>query len=222
MEDINSAVPLFTGLDQEEIEEVLGKTRYQIKSFNKNEVVALSGDLVKHQLILVKGSVKGEMYDFTGKTIKIEDIESPRLLAPAFLFGPQNRYPVNIVATRPSTILYFFRESFLQLLQEHKTILKNYLNATSGRAQFLSSKIRLLSFQSIKGKMALYLLDLVKKTGSMEVLLSISQSGLSELFGVTRPSLGRAIREMNHDKLIEARGKHIQIINPVGLSKLLR
>ncbi len=56
MEDINSAVPLFTGLDQEEIEEVLGKTRYQIKSFNKNEVVALSGDLVKHQLILVKGS----------------------------------------------------------------------------------------------------------------------------------------------------------------------
>jgi hypothetical protein len=31
--------------------------------------------------------VKGEMTDYNGKTIKIEDIEAPRPLAVAFLFG---------------------------------------------------------------------------------------------------------------------------------------
>ena len=75
--------------------------------------------------------------------------------------------------------------------------------------------------QSIKGKIALYLLEQVKIMDSDTILLGKSQAQLSELFGVTRPSLGRAIRELDQEGLIEAKAKQITILDRNGLSRLL-
>jgi CRP-like cAMP-binding protein len=95
------------------------------------------------------------------------------------------------------------------------------MSIISNRAQFLSNKIKFLSFQSIKGKLALYLLERVKMTGSDTIILDKSQAQLAELFGVTRPSLGRAVRELHEDMLIEAKAKQIKILDKQRLSGLL-
>ena len=42
------------------------------------------------------------------------------------------------------------------------------------------------------------------------------------LFGVTRPSLGRVIRELDQDGYIIATGQHIKILNRKKLSDLLK
>ena len=51
--------------------------------------------------------------------------------------------------------------------------------------------------------------------------IPISQNELSELFGVARPSLSRALREMNDDGLIIARGRKVKVVDKVSLSALL-
>ena len=55
----------------------------------------MAGDPVANLLIVLSGSVRGEMIDYSGKTVKIEDIEAPKPLAAAFLFGKENRFPGN-------------------------------------------------------------------------------------------------------------------------------
>jgi len=222
MFDILDKCPLFAGMNGDEIEKLMKTVNYQVKKFQKNELIAQSDEEVSSQLIVVEGSVKGEMMDFTGKTIKIEDIESPRPLAPAFLFGRMNRYPVNIVSIEKASILFIPKTSFMQMMQLNEKVLVNFLSIISNRAQFLSGKIKFLSFQSIKGKIAHYLLQQSKSYGSFEFVLDKSQSQIAELFGVTRPSLGRAIREMDKEKLIKAHARKVKILNPNGLSALLK
>ncbi len=214
--------PLFTGLDADTIIGLLNKVQHQIIYFKKNEMIAQSGDEITSQMVVLKGSVKGEMVDFTGKTIKIEDIASPRPLAPAFLFGNRNTFPVNIVANEEVKMLLIPKSSFVHLMQINESILENFLSLISNRAQFLSDKIRFLSFQTIKGKIAHYLLQALKNKETDIVLLDKSQIELAEYFGVTRPSLGRAIREMDHDAYIEAKGKQIRILDKQKLSELLK
>ena len=222
MLDNLSECPLFRGLDNEEISSTLTSVTYQLKKYSKGELIAQGDDEVVNMMIILEGSVSGEMYDFTGKTIKIEDINSPFLLAPAFLFGSNNRYPVYLTANKDVTILVIPKASLIQMLQHNKMILNNYLDIISNRAQFLSNKIRFLSFQSIKGKIAHYLMQLVKETGSEELILPKSQSHLAEMFGVTRPSLGRAIRDLDRSDLIRATGKKVRIIDKDKLSLLLK
>jgi CRP-like cAMP-binding protein len=213
---------IFRGLSPTQVEELLNLISYKEKKFEKNDLVAHSGDEVRELHIVVEGSVRGEMTDFTGKTIKIEDIESPRMLAPAFLFGINNLYPVDIVANETSIIISISKDSFLKLLQTNKLVLTNYLNSISNRAQFLSNKIKFLSFQTIKGKIAHLLLQIHQETGKDEFTIPKSQNELSEMFGVARPSLSRAMRELHDEGIISADGKNIKILDKTRLSALLR
>ena len=213
---------IFKGLSKEQLYELFSTINFKEKEYKKDDIIANSDDECRNLLIVLEGSVKGEMVDFSGKTIKIEDIESPRALAPAFLFGKNNRYPVTIVANNKVTILSISKDTYIEILMSNRRILTNYLNSISNRAQFLSTKIRFLSFQTIKGKIAHFLLQIRQKMNSDTFILPKSQNEMSELFGVARPSLGRAMRELDRDGLIKAEGKNIEIVDKDGLSGLLK
>ncbi len=213
---------LFRGMSYDEISLVLSGNTGRIKKYSGGTLIAQAGDEVRFLHILLKGSVKGEMVDYTGKVIKIEDIAPPRPLAPAFLFGNQNSYPVNITSAEDTMVLSIPREHFLAMLQESEKVLVNFINIVSNRGQFLSNKIKFLSFTTIKGKLAQYLLDLSAQTGSMRFTLPHSQSQLSELFGVARPSIGRAISELNRDGIFRTVGKKVEIMDLAGLTSYLK
>lgn len=222
MVEILAECPLFKGLKVLEVEELMKGAIFRQQQFHKGEVIAHHGDTVVSLAIILAGSVKGEMVDFAGKIIKIEDIEAPRPLAPAFLFGRNNRFPVNLIANTEVTLLRIPAEEMIRLMQKSDVILKNFVSNISSRAQFLTSKIKFFSFTTIKGKVAQYLLDLAGKTGSPTLELPHSQSQLAELFGVTRPSVGRALIEMNRDGILSTTGRKVILLDQEKLKTLLR
>ncbi|MEZ5105548.1 MAG: Crp/Fnr family transcriptional regulator [Draconibacterium sp.] len=213
--------PVFISLSEDEVKSLLKQIHYQIKSFSKNEVIITAGEQATHLYIIVSGSVKGEMIDYSGKTIKIEDIEAPKPLATAFLFGKENKFPVTVTANNKGKILAIPVPEFLKLLQLNTQILRNYLNIISTRAQFLSQKLHFLSFKTIKEKIAHFLLQQAgEKFHSIE--LKSTQQQLADLFGVTRPSLARVLGEMQKDGLITLEKKTVTLVNKPLLNNLLK
>ncbi|HNQ66839.1 MAG TPA: Crp/Fnr family transcriptional regulator [Bacteroidales bacterium] len=222
MNDILINCPLFKDIEAEEIQRIFDKIFYQMKEYEINEIIAYQDEKVEHLIILLEGIARGEMVDISGKTIVIEEIESPKPLAPAFIFGINNNYPVNIVSQTNTKILKIPKFEFVKMMQRSDKLLINFMNNVSGRAQFLSQKLKFLSFHSIKGKFAYYILNLAKNNNTNYITLQLSQNKLAELFGVTRPSLARAIRELHNDKIIRADAKNIQILNTYELYELMK
>ena len=215
-----SMTNIFNGLGEDTIMELFDKKPFQLKQYDRDEYIAYSRDICNDLLIVVEGSVRGEMNDFSGKKLKIEDIPAPRPLAAAFIFGRENRYPVDIIANEPCKIMIIPRDVFIYLLQQNSEVLKNYLNVISSRTQFLSRKIRFLSFKTIREKIANYILSNIDKDSST-FLLPQTQAELAGFFGVTRPSLARALAEMEDEGIIKSERKVITIINKEKLNKLL-
>jgi CRP-like cAMP-binding protein len=216
-----SQCPVFLGISEEDIKKLLSKIHYQVKKYEKDEIVVYGEEEVKDLLIVLCGSVRGEMIDYSGKTIKIEDIEAPRPLAAAFLFGKENRFPVTVTANKDSELLAVPVPEFLKLLQLNTRLLRNYLNSISTRAQFLSQKLQFLSFKTIKEKVAHFLLQKADdKYHSFE--LKNTQQQLADMFGVTRPSLARVLSEMQMEELIKIEKKTVTLLNKNGLNELLR
>lgn len=212
--------PVFKGIYETELKTLIDQIHYQVRIYKKNDIVAIAGEPVKNLYIILSGSVKGEMIDYSGKTIKIEDIEAPLPLATAFLFGKENTFPVTVSASNDVEILSIPVGEFLNMLQKNKQILKNYLNNISSRSQFLSRKLQFLSFKTIKGKMAHYLLQQAgTKLHSVE--LNTTQQQLAGLFGVTRPSLARVLAEMQDEKLIAIERKTVRLLDKGELGKLI-
>jgi len=212
--------PLFKGITEKEAEFLFNKIHFQIKNYSKGDIVVVAGEEVINLLIIIAGSVRGEMIDFSGKTIKIEDIEAPKPLATAFLFGKENTYPVTVTANNDAKILVIPVTEFLKILQLNTQILRNYLNNISSRAQFLSQKLNFLSFKTIKGKVAHFLL---KQAGEKfhSVELKNTQQQLADLFGVTRPSLARVFGEMQKEGLITITNKTVTLLDKKGLNEIM-
>lgn len=216
-----TACPVFMGLEADECKALLSKIHFQIRKFEKDDVVVDAGEEVKNLYIVLAGSVRGEMIDYSGKTVKIEDIEAPRPLASAFLFGKENKFPVTVTANKKAEILAMPVVEFLKLLQMNTRLLRNYLNNISTRAQFLSQKLHFLSFKTIREKVAHYLLQQTgERLHSFE--LKNTQQQLAELFGVTRPSLARVLGDMQNEGLIKIEKKTITLLNKNSLSQLLK
>lgn len=214
-----SESPLFKGLSTLETETMLSKVSFKVKRFKSGSLIFNSGEPITSFIVVTDGVVKGEMTDFAGRVIKIEDIEAPGALAVAFIFGNKNRFPVNVVAVSDCELLMIERGNFLKLLRINDIILGRFLDMISNRSQFLSEKIKFLNFKTIKGKLAHYILQNIGKDG-ISVTLGMTQVELADYFGVARPSVARALGDLEDDGYIEARGKNIRIINRKGLADL--
>lgn len=219
--DLLSHSPVFMGLSVKQLAAIMESIHFQVKKFEKNELVVHAGDECNNLFIVIKGSVKGEMADYTGKTIKIEDIEAPRSLAAAFLFGKKNHFPVSVITNEEVELLSIDKVEFLKLLQQDTRILTNYLNLIASRTQFLSQRIKFLSFKTIRQKIAHYLLELAGDSLSV-VELPLSQVQLAEFFGVTRPALARALGELNKEGLIEVQRRMVRIMDKQKMNDLLK
>lgn len=208
--------PLFKGLTPEDIASILSRFPFRIKKFNSGSLIAQSGDQVNVLMIVIRGTVKGEMVDFSGKLIKIEDIPAPGALAPAFIFGSKNRFPVNILAVSDAEIMVAEKSEFLKLLMMNDKVLLNFLDMISNRSQFLSEKIRFLNFKTIKSKLGQYILSLAGGN-KQYVKLDRTQNDLADYFGVARPSVARALGDLEESGLIKADGKTVKILDREGL-----
>lgn len=214
-----SVSPLFKGMSPEEIETIITTVPLRIKKFPAGTMISQSGEPVNSLIVVINGLVKGEMVDYAGRVIKIEDIPAPGVLAPAFMFGKNNSFPVNVIVVADVELLLIHKSDFLKLLMKNGTLLVNFLDIISSRSQFLSEKIKFLNFKTIKGKLAFYILQRAGKDGR-QIILGMTQNDLADFFGVARPSVGRGLGELEAEGYIEARGKTITIIDKEGLAEL--
>jgi CRP-like cAMP-binding protein len=211
--------PLFRALDIREIENILGRIPYRLKKYKAGNFIAQSGETVNKLMVVTCGTVKGEMTDYAGRIIKIEDIPAPGALASAFLFGNRNRFPVNVIAVTDTELLVIDKPDFLKLLMTNDRVLINFLDMISNRSQFLSEKIKFLNFKTIKGKLAHYILQKAGEEGTV-VKLDMTQNNLADFFGVARPSVARALGELEDRGYLRADGKIITILDKKGLGEM--
>ena len=214
--------PLFRGITPERLFADLEEISFHTRSYKKGEILAQQGAVCNRLVILTKGSVRGEMIDYSGRLIKVEDIAAPRAIAPLFLFGEENRYPVEVTANEPTEVIELPKSSVLSLFRKNEQFLENYMNLSANYARTLSDKLFFMSFKTIRQKLASYLLRLYKQQQQLHITLDRSQQELSDYFGVSRPSLARELAHMQEDGLLIADRKHITILQKEQLVRLIQ
>jgi CRP-like cAMP-binding protein len=221
MNPILSQSPIFKGLQPSETETLLMQVPHQIRHFHKDDLLAVAGEEVKAAMILLEGKLQGEMVDFSGNSLKIEELVPPQMVAAGFLFGKNSRFPVNLSANTDGEMLIFLKTDFTQLLRLDNRVLNNFLNIISDKAQFLSRKISFLNFKTIREKIAFFLLQ-HRKPDFRNVPLKQNQQSLAEMFGVARPSLARTISELQREGILEWRRGEVEIKDVEALKHILQ
>jgi len=215
-------ISIFKGLKSAEIVQLLNSVSYHIHTYEPESVIAFSSDNSSALFILIEGHVRGEMTSYNDKDIVISEIHAPDTFAEGFLFANKNKLLVNIIAVTKAKVLTIPKDELLKLLNKHTQILNNYLNITSNRFVLVSEKLKFLMFNTVRVKLAIYILDLEKEFPDKKSFrLGKTHEELATLFAITRPALTRNLLSLKKDGFIEINNKEIKIIDREGLIQLL-
>ena len=192
----------FQGITEEQLLSLILAPEHTCRVYKPSDFIAMQGEIYRSLFILCSGSVRTQMVNAEGKQLTIETLKAPQLLAPAFVFSSENRFPVNIEAKEPCEILVVNKTAFLEFMHQHPIVMHNFLQLVSDRTLFLSKKLNAFALQSLKSRILNYL----RMHGSI-----LNQQEVAQILGVARPSLARALSELANENCIQMEGKEIRI-----------
>ena len=195
--------PVFRGLSERFLENIIGRTPNALREFGIGDFIALQGTVCQSLYLLYSGRVRTNMVNEEGKQVTIEEIEAPRLLAPAFIFATDNRFPVNITTLTNCEVLVLNRTDFVDLMHREKIVMQNFLRIISDRSIFLSRKLNAFALQDLKTRLLAYLREHENPRSRQEI---------ADILGVARPSLARVLSELADEGYLRIEKRKITVV----------
>ena len=214
--------PLFEGFTAKDIEQMMGNIPYRLIRLDKKEVYLTAGTPCQFADIVVSGEVIARMVGPSGKNMQITSKSVGSLVDSAFIFGKNKIVPVNMVASKPTTILRMTPDSMQMLINIDERFRFNFIQLLSAFCDNLARKVRMLTLHTVREKVAIFLLEQSRLHKSDDFMLQRSRQEIAESFAIQKFSLQRCLKEFAADGMIQLNGKQIIILDRDKLMTLAK
>ena len=211
---------LFKPIDTETLRQSLNRWKWRLCSYDSGQLVKGQGSSCDELCVLLGGTVSADFLTYDGRSMRVETISAPETLASAFLFSPSRRYPVEVRASTPVRIFELTRPALIGLCSENPAVMEQLLSDIGKRTSFLAQKLRMVQFETLKQRIAHYLLHELNYEDKNTVHLMVSKKELSEIMGVARQSLFRTLSELQEKKIIEIKGRSVTVLHRGALLRM--
>jgi CRP/FNR family transcriptional regulator len=207
--DILSKIPFFSGLTSDQLSEI--RRIAADRHFHKGELIFSDGDTAAGFYVVVEGMVKIFKVSSEGK----EQIF--HILGPGEPFGEVpmfsgKSFPASAQSLASSSLLFFPRKDFVELITANPSLSMNMLAFLSMRLRHFTIQVENLSLKEVPSRLASYLVYLAEEQGKTDqVELSISKGQLASLLGTIPETLSRIFAKMTADNLIRVEGRFITL-----------
>ena len=194
---------LFKGLDKEKIKDILKSSVYAIRSYEKDEIIAIENDDCHSLGIILSGNVEIHKPFPSGKVVTINHFTAGNVFGEALVFSDRHLYPATIISSTKSEILYIEREDIVNMMANNPIVINNFMRVLSNRILMLNNRITNLSYDTLRKKIANILLLEYNRQKSRNIILPYSRKKMAELLNIPRPSLSRELMKMKEDGIID-------------------
>lgn len=212
--DFLKNVPLFSELDEDELQQLATVTREQ--HYKKHTTIVHVDDPGNALYILKNGLVKITIEDQNGYEMIL------RILYPTDFFGEMSLIDgmprsATVTTQDASEILTIARDHFLPIIEKFPNILLKMASVLSKRLRKANELIHSLAFFDVYGKVARVLLNLAAERGretekGTMIDMRLTQQELADLAGMTRETMARTLREFQQAGCIRVESGVISIL----------
>lgn len=219
--EILSKNVLFAGLDKKRISYLVSLCTYRLENLCKDSIIYDENEKCDSLGFVLDGSVNISKLNPDGSVMTIRNVGIGGSFGDAILFSSDEACHSTIITSSISKILFISDKDLLNIGEVDPLVLKNFLRNLSDRIMFLSKKIRLLSYQSVRQRINHFLLEEYQSQNSDIITLNLTREELGELLDIARPSISRELSKMEKDGLISVKGRKISIIDLEKIKKSL-
>lgn len=211
--DVLNRCILFKEIDNKEIENLISKVSFTISSFNNGQIIALEESPCTSIGIILKGNVEIQKIYPSGKVMTLNTFGEGNIFGEAIVFSNKNTYPSTIFSIGNTEIMFITRNDIIWMCKNSDKFLSNFAKLLSNRILMLSDKIRNLSYETIRQKVANFLLEEYKKQQNIFLNFPYTRKKMAEILNIPRPSLSRELITMREEGIIDFDKNIIKILD---------
>ncbi|MBM7070823.1 cAMP-activated global transcriptional regulator CRP [Shewanella sp. OPT22] len=164
---------------------------------------------------IVKGSVAVLIKDEEGKEMILSYLNQGDFIGELGLFEEEAERTAWVRAKQACEIAEISYKKFKQLIQVNPEILMKLSQQMAYRLQTTSQKVGDLAFLDVAGRIAQTLLHLAKQPDAMThpdgMQIKITRQEIGQIVGCSRETVGRILKMLEEQNLIQAHGKTIVV-----------
>jgi CRP-like cAMP-binding protein len=204
----------------EELNANLARVPHSRVDYACGQTVRSQGEPYEELLVLLSGEVAADFRTPDGRLLRVETLEAPETVASAFLFSPEGRLPVELTAESTVRAFRIGRDGLLRVASACPSVFHALLEDISQRSEFLASKLRMVQFETLRERIAHYLLEQMGRQDTATVHLPVAKKKLAAIVGSARQSVFRCLGELEEEGVLQQEGRSIRVCRPDRLRAL--
>lgn len=202
-------IPEFRALADRELAYVQQVTRE--RHIQRGEVLFLEGDPGEPLYYIQSGQVKIFKTSADGKEQVLRIFHAGETFneVPVFDGGPN---PASAMVLEEGTVYILHRDDIRRLLSEHSAIALSVIQVLAGRLRYMVGLVEDLSFKHVSARVAKALLSHSEAVEG-KTAHRLTQQELAALVGTAREVVGRVLKALEHEGIIDLEQGRITILN---------
>jgi CRP-like cAMP-binding protein len=200
--DFLATVPLFSGLDQIELQRFADLTRE--KFYPRGSVILFENDPGDSLFVVRQGRVKVVLIGEDGREVILGVLGVSEHFGELSLIDDRPR-SAHVIAMEDSHLLVLRREDFRKRVE------------SSRRLRRADEKIGGLVLLDVPGRIARLLLDLAEESGSSTIVKPLTHQTIAQMIGASRETVSRAMKDFQDANWVTVERRRITLSDRVAL-----
>ena len=198
--------PLFSGIEEAEIEAMTGCLGAETRTYQKDELVYRFGDTVESVGLVLTGKVYIVREDFWGNRNIIADVWPGDLFGESYAFLPGELLRVSAVAAEASAVMMIDARHMLEICSSacrfHTRLVQNMLAESAKKNLALTRKLSHMSKRSTREKLLSYLSGQSLAAGCDQFEIPFNRQQLADYLCVDRSAMSSELCKMRDEGLL--------------------
>lgn len=209
-------IPLFHDLNPPEVEALTARAIE--KRFRPGENLFIEGELCTGIYLVLDGQVRIYKSARSGREITLAIEAAPSSVAEVPLFDG-GAYPASVAALGEVRGAFLHTKAFQQVCLAHPEVALKMLAVVGRRVRQLVSVIELVTFGSVRQRLAGVLLEYGREAGGNTFTLKATHQELASRLGTVREVVSRNMSRFQADGLIRLTGRRVELLDAGELQR---
>lgn len=218
--EILASCGLFTGISQPELERLLGCLGAEAAHYDKNAILYHAGQQVSACAVVLSGAVQAEAVNAAGQHTLMAWHGPGALVGDVLMSTPGGVSPVYVIAAEATTVVFLpFRQVMGgcgECCPAHSRLRENLIGQIAQKYWAQRRRLGYLSVSSLRGRIAMYLLDRAGDAATFS--LGLSRENMADYLCVNRSALSRELGRMKQEGLLDYYRDTFRILNREALA----
>jgi len=207
---------LFTDINVSDYENLINCLAPSIKRFSKNEILLITGDIVRHMGIILSGTARAYLEHIDGSQVLISNLTPTSVFGEILVSTRTHKSPVTVYAMSDVTVAFIDYGQLFSICAKacasHRMFLQNMLRNIGDKYFRLFDRINILREKTLRAKILAYLHILRDGKKTTVVTIPFTKTVLANYLMSNRSALSKELRKMEDEGIIAVNGRNIALL----------